>query len=544
MLDELHVRGIALIEEARLEFAPSMTVLTGETGAGKTALLEALGLVSGARATAKAVRDDAEEAEVQARIISADDEEHVLCRRLTSQGRSRCTVDGQMVSVGELAEFTQDIRIHGQHEQVALLQPAVQLDYLDAWIQPDLGHLEAYRSAREDYLALAERLQRMEDDSAAAARDLEFLRFSASEIDKVDPQEGEYDQLQVDLPRLQHAEELTSALETALSDLGDDDAAADLVSQAVLSLQRLEGIDPALDEMCNRLSSLETDLADFNRDLRAYRETVEFDTDALSRTLTRLDELSGLMKRFGPTMEQVFELRERARRVLDEADGSTEELSKVREEVDRAKEKLQQAGEALTEVRQEAGERFCSELASSLVDLAMEGASFEFSFEELPFERWTADGPTRVELFYRPAPTAKLRPLSHIASGGELSRILLALECMHLSTSSDARTETLVFDEVDQGIGGATGTAVAARLSELAEVAQVIVVTHLPQVAAAADRHYVVIKEGGDESLPITDVHCVEGEERVHEIARMLAGDINDTSLTHARNLLAASDRS
>ena len=536
MLDELHVQDIALIADAKIEFAPGLTVLSGETGAGKTALLCALRLVCGQRADSKAVRDGAREACAEARFLAAG-EERIVRRRVSAQGRSRCTLDGAMATVSELADATAGIRVHSQHEQVALLQPAVQLSYLDAWIDADGTHLLPYLEARRAWQRAAEALSELERESDAAAGELEFFRFALTQIDELSPEEGEYERLESELPRLRHGEQLAEAVACALQALHADGAAGDLMAQAGQALARQRGIDPALDELAERLDLLGEQAEDLARDLAAYADGVEHDPHRLAEVLERLDALSGLAKRFGPGMEQVLATRERACRALAAVDAGPGQLERAHEEEARARSACEAAAAALAAARADAARGFCAELSASLAELAMGDARLEFSFEDLPFERWTDAGPQRAELLYRPAPASAARPMSRIASGGELSRILLALECMHRPHAAGS-DDVLVFDEVDAGIGGATANAVAARLAALAENAQVVVVTHLAQVAARADAHYVVEKHGDGRSVETT-VARVDGAARVAEIARMLAGRTDRAALEHARSLLA-----
>lgn len=537
MLDELHVSNIALIEDVTIEFSSGLTVLTGETGAGKTALLAALQLICGARADAGVVRDGSDEALAEARILDAG--EHVVRRRVSARGRSRCTIDGQMATVTELAQATTSIEVHGQHDQVQLLQAARQLAYLDSW-SGNQDYIDAYQSARSSYLKAREALAAVEEASDAAETELEFMRFTCEQIEKVNPREGEYEELKEELPRLQHAEQLGRAVANAHNTLHGDGAALDMLAQAVSELENERGIDSDLDDLAERLSSLERELEDLTRDIGSYAQGIHYDPYSLDELLTRMDALAGIMKRFGPGMDQVMEAWDNAKRMLARAEISPFELEQAQKRVQVEEEKLREAASALSEIRRAGAARFCTQLADAVVELAMEGAGFEFSFEELPFDRWTELGSERIELMYRPAQAASLRPLGRIASGGELSRILLAIECMHYgANSSQDAGSTIVFDEIDSGIGGATGAAVARRLAALSRSAQVIVVTHLPQVAAVADEHYVVSKQQVSDALPHTLVDCVRGEDRVAEIARMLAGADDDAARDHARQLLS-----
>ena len=542
MLDELHVKDVALIAEADISFPEGVTVLTGETGAGKTALLSALKMVCGRRADAQAVRDGAECACAEARFLE-DGEEHVVSRQVSAKGRSRCRVDGHMATVSELADAARSVRMLGQHEQVALLQPAFQLSYLDAWIDPAAAHLLPYAAARAAWLAASEQVAALEEARDTAAGELEFLSFAAAEIDKVAPEAGEYEELEAELPRLQHAEQLARALFTADGALRDDGAALDLVSRAAEALAGHAGIDPALDELAARLEELSEAGADIGRDLASYAAHLDADPQRLEEVLSRLDALSGLMRRFGPGMEQVLATRQRAHELVDAADDAPARLEAARLEEARAREALEREARELSGLRSRAGEELCGKLRQEVAELSMPGASFSFSFTQLPFDRWTDAGPDSAGLLYAPSSGVKARPLSRIASGGELSRVLLALECVRRA-HADSAEDVLVFDEVDAGIGGQTANAVAERLARLGEGAQVVVVTHLAQVAALADAHYVVKKEAGAAGgAQLTSVVRVDGEERVAEIARMLSGSFDDHALEHARAMLAAGGR-
>lgn len=532
MIDELQVQNIALIPQADIEFSSGLNVLTGETGAGKTALLSALKLILGQRADSKMVRDGCSEAFASARLI-LDDEEHIASRRLSENGRSKCKIDGEMATVGELASLGASVHIHSQSEQVQLLQASKQRSYLDAWISRDCSHLQDYTKARDEFLEADKAYTDLQNASNAKENELEYLRFTLQEIEKVNPKRGEYEQLESELPRLQHGESLATACESALNLIYDDNSALDYLAQALQSLQRVAGIDEEIDNVAARLEALESELSDIARDLSAVRENISFDPQILQETLERLDAISGLIKRFGPDIDTVLQTREKAHNAIEAACASPQHLQQAKQKRDDALKAYKFEAQKLSKVRHSASGEFCLSLQESLQELAMPDATFEFEFEDLPLERWNAYGSEHIELLYSPGKNMKLRPLSHIASGGELSRILLALECLHKSEG-----ETFIFDEVDQGIGGQTGRVVAQRLHELSKSAQVIVISHLAQVAARADKHFLVNKTKDENGSPITQVEAIDGQARVKHIAYMLAGNADEAACAHAKELL------
>lgn len=459
MLDELHVSNIALIEDATIAFSPSLTVLTGETGAGKTALLAALKLICGARADASVVRDGAEEALAEARLVDGD--EHIVRRRLSVAGRSRCAIDGTMATVGELAALTSSIEVHGQHEQVLLLDPARQLAYLDSWAQDD-GSSPNTPVLVPTTWRRAGRLRSWSGHGAKTSRNSSSCALPASRSRKSIPSLESSRNSRTICRGCSMPTSSRRPCKTLAPPWHDDGGALDLIARSVADLMHQQGIDDELDELAARLDGQMRDLEDLTRDLSAYAHGIDTDPRLLEDTLERLDKLNGLMRRFGPGMEQVFATWQAARRAIESAQDSPQRMEEVRARVAQAEDAYRHAAVALSAARHDAARTFCEQLTSSVTELAMEGARFEFSFDELGFERWGETGSEQIELLYQPAPTSKPRPLRRIASGGELSRILLALECMHYASAGhDGGRTTIIFDEVDSGIGGATGNAVA-----------------------------------------------------------------------------------
>lgn len=542
MIDEIRVENLALIREASLVPCSGLTVLTGETGAGKTALLSALKLLMGERADASSVREGEAALVVEGRFFDGPDDTEGFgaSRSVSSDGRSRVKIDGSISSVRELgARVGAMIDLCGQHEHQTLLDAGNHVRMVDSWASSDISPLlDEYRSKLRAARAAAAELDRVVEASRSKGAQLDEARFAVERISEVAPRPGEYEELEELLPRAEHAEALACAANDAQSLLSDENAALDALNSAISELQRMAGVDKKLSEFVDSLSEAAITIEDTASDLRRYRDQVDFDPEELSRQQDRFAQLKGLLRQFGPTMEDVFARLDSARELLSLVDDAEERVKRAQHDVDDAESELAHAARALLKARGIAGPRFCREVVRQMARLEMGGAELLWDQRELPRDKWTENGPSSCELLYRSGSGMTPRPLKRIASGGELSRVLLAAKVvMGASDSSD----TLVFDEVDAGVGGATARALAAVLADLAKTHQVLVVTHLAQVAVVADAHYVVRKNGGVGGIPETTLVPVAGEERVSEIARMLSGDASPESLAHAQAMLDAS---
>lgn len=538
MLLELHVKDLALVEEVWLEFGPGMTALTGETGAGKTVLVGALKLLLGEKADPSAVREGAAEALVEGRFL-VDGEEHVVKRRIGRDGRSRCQIDGEMATVGALAELLgETVDLHGQHEHQSLLSPARHAAFLDRYLGEQAeAAFAAYQRAFDERRAAERALEELKAAAEARESRATELRFLVEEVTAIDPKPGEDAELEERLSRLRHADRLATAAEEAWSALKGDGQALDLLGQAERSLASAAQLDPSLGALAEEVRSIAERVNDIGLELKSYEAALEHDPAALERLEERHAALRQLARRYGGTLESALEAAAAAQAELDRLDSVEADLAEAERRVEEARKTLEEAGAALTSVRREGAFRFARALRDAAADLALPKAVFDVAFEDLPFERWTREGPHRVEFLFASSEVERPRPLAKIASGGEMSRVMLALKSI---LGAADRTPVLVFDEVDAGIGGATALAVGRRLKELSASHQVLVVTHLAQVAAYADRHVVVEKRDGGGGREVTHAVEVAGEARVAEIARMLSGATSAVSIEHARELLAS----
>ena len=540
MIDEIVMRNVALIREASMVPATGLTVLTGESGSGKTAFLSGLKLLVGERASADMVRDGAPLLEVEGRFISrgapADDEGVIALRTVAADGRSRVRLNGSMASVGDLAEAVgASIDLCGQHEHQQLTKPASHLRMLDDWIgaalEPArLAYREAWTNAVQARKRHDELLQAGEADSAR----LDEARYVLGRIEAVNPQPGEYDELLDEVRRMENIEDLARGASGALEAVSGEGGALDSLNAAIASLQMAARIDSRLANEVQSLNDACYILEDASRSIDAAVPDLDsFDPARLEELQNRLAAFQGLMRNYGPTMEKVLARREAAAAILDTYANIDEALGKSERELRAAEKALAAAAEALSGLRADYAPRFAREVNGVLAELEMAGCAISCELARLPRERWTTAGPDQVAFMFRPTRDSEPRPLARIASGGELSRVTLAVKTVLGRTDA---AETLVFDEVDAGVGGKAALAVGGVLRQLAESHQVIVVTHLPQIAVLADAHFVVERAG--KVSPETNLREVTGEARVEEIARMLSGTADAASLAHAAEML------
>lgn len=548
MIDEIQVENLALIREASLTPARGLTVLTGETGAGKTALLSALKLLMGERADKSAVREGADALTVSGRFFGVDvaeggctpdeDGEVVAIRRVTADGRSRVTLDGHMASVGELSQvIAPAVDLCGQHEHQRLMKPAEHLRMLDAWADTGVAVArEAYQEAFAQAKEAEAELARVRAAGEASSARLDEARFALRQIDAVDPREGEYEEIAAELARSEHAESLATAADAAHAMLSGDGGALDALGSAISTLEGAARFDESLGAYAESLREAGYVIEDVAREARDYRDAVEFDPDLLAEKQERMAAMQGLMRAYGPRLEDVLARRAEAAELVSLVDDAAEREAAAKRAMDEAESCLADAAQALAAARSQAAPRFAAAVTAQMARLEMGGAQLVCAAEDLPRESWTRAGSQSIEFLFRPGSGMQARPLARIASGGEISRVMLAVKVV---LGQVDEVDTLVFDEVDAGVGGSTANALAEVLADLAKSHQVIVVTHLAQVAVRGQAHYIVRKVEGADGVPETDLHELSAEERPAEIARMLSGDATETSLAHAKEMLS-----
>lgn len=551
MLDELRIAGVGVIEDAHIAFGPGMTALTGETGAGKTMVLTGLALLMGAKADAALVRHGDDLALVEGALTAVDhaplldaaeaaggtldDGALLLSRQVPRAGRARASLAGRAVPAATLGEVTERyVTVHGQSDQSRLRSPAQQRAALDE-VAGTADLLARYRTAFAE-LQAAERA--LEDWEVTAGRlEAERLRWSAGleEIEKLDPYAEEDSDLRAEAEKLTNVEDLRESVETALAALDDDvSGAAATIALARRSLTAAARYGSEFTQWAAGLGDAAAAVADVQNELAAFSEDLEADPERLAQVHARRAGLVALMRAYGPELSDVLAWAERARTELAAIDAAPQSRADVADRVEVARAAVTDLGADLTAARTAAGRRLARAVTAELAGLAMKGARFAVAVRPVP------PGPSgcdEVTMTLAAHPGDEPQPLARSASGGELSRIMLALEVALAVRPGD---HTFVFDEVDAGVGGAAATEVGRRLSELARRHQVIVVTHLAQVAAFADHQLVVAKVVDGEGAR-TSVRPVEGAERIAEIARMLSGETTPEALRHAETLLTRS---
>jgi DNA repair protein RecN (Recombination protein N) len=559
VLRELRIENLLLIERAELRLGEGLNAITGETGAGKTVLAHSLDLLMGGKAKGNIVRPGAEEAWVEgvfdlpaglmdepelaelAERLPEGAEEVVLGRRVSSGGRTSAFVAGRAATAADLKLLGgRLLAFFGQHEHRRLTISSAQLEVLDGFAGAE--HLETrwlYREAHREHGRLAAELAALREAEGSRERDLDLYRYELSEIEAVAPDQAERDELAVERERLRHAEDLRNAAAGAHSGLAgaeeDGGGAAAVLAQAEALLQGASGLDAGLDAIAERVVALAVDLGDVSAELRDYAEGLEADPGALLAIEERLEAIDKLERKHGGSVESVLEHADRCRAEIARLEGAEVRGAEAEAALVAAERGREELGERLSAGRADAAGPLEERVAAELEKLSMAGATLEVVLEPHP-EGYGASGRETVELRVAPNPGIEAAPLRDAASGGELSRVMLALSGL----GQAATAGTLVFDEIDAGIGGNTARVVGERLKALGKGRQVLCITHLPQVASLADVHFRLEKDIA-KGQSFATVERLDGEGVVEEIRRMLGGERSDEAATrHARELLAS----
>ena len=566
MLTELRIQNFAIIDKLDLKFGPGLIILTGETGAGKSIILDAVTMLIGGRADATVIRTEAETAfvegnfslkgpekdaliEILKREELLDDERYVtLTREVRREGRSIARVNGRTVNVSLLKELgALLVDIHGQSEHLSLLDIRAHLGLLDRYADVG-GPLKEYRQSYHKLLAVRRELKELRQAQADAERRIDFLTYQADEIEAAKLKPGEDAELKLERDKLANAESLAEYVQEALTALDEgtpeSPAASDLVGQAAQAMRGLGKIDTDHSELSEQATNLEETLAELVRGLRDYLEEIEFNPKRLEEVEERLDLIYSLTRKYGGSIEKVIASGEDARAQLENISHASDRIQELETEEGLLLKKLAERGGVLSDKRQKAASELGKNIETELDDLRMAEAQFSVDFQTKPDPAgiplgdgkcvtFDHNGYDQVEFLVAPNPGEGLKPLAKIASGGETSRLMLALK--NVLARAD-EIPSLIFDEIDQGIGGRVGLVVGQKLWNLARNHQVFCVTHLPQLAAFGDEHYQVQKLV-KEKRTLTRVEALKGESRLLELAQML-GQVGEATLQSAHEIL------
>ncbi|MCH5342990.1 MAG: DNA repair protein RecN [Acetatifactor sp.] len=550
MLQSLRVKNLALMEETEVEFGEGLNILTGETGAGKSLLIDSVTLALGGKFEREMLRKGADSASVEL-VFAGEDEKiseklaeleleendgTVIITRRLQAGKSICKINGESVTakqVKELAEVLIDI--HGQHEHQSLLHKKKHMEILDAYCG------EAYQKpagqVAESYLVCKELRGKLEEESLdeiSRQREQSLAEFELQEIEEAKLVSGEDEELEKRYRLMTNSKKIAESLSESYRYTGGDgeDGAGGALSRALRALRGVTMYDEKLEQLEQQLSEVDNLLADYNRDVAEYLQDCEFDPEEFSRVEERLNQINHLKGKYGNTIEEILQYGVDRQEYLEKLSDYDTYLEKLRTKLREEEEKLTKACEKLSKVRRDNAEQLTKLLKEALVNLNF--LTVEFEIVVRPGQTVTAKGYDDVEFLISTNPGEPMKALNQVASGGELSRIMLAIKTV---LAKRDHIDTLIFDEIDAGISGKTAWKVSEQLDTVAHAHQVICITHLPQIAAMADHHFVIEKSSTDDNT-ITDIRCVEGEESLAELARLLGSDmLTEAALGNAREM-------
>ena len=548
MLENLHVKNLALIEEEDITFLDGLHILSGETGAGKSIILGALGLALGGKAPKEMLRDNEQEALVEAvfrvtsdrqrqELMEADvsvyDDQVILSRRI-SETRSVAKINGETVPANKLKQVgSMFIDIYGQQEHQSLIHKKKHLELIDDYAKAEIGQLKSeLKSAYKEYVEKKQELDSANMDESSRLREISFLEHEIEEISSASLKVGEDEELEAKYKKMSNSKRIMEALGIARNNTADTGGASDMIGRAVRELMMAANYDSDIESLAGMLSEVENLLGDFNRELADYMSDAEFDGEVFADIESRLNSINRLKDKYGSTIELILEtLDEKVARV-DKLRSFEDYYNNLKLECQMAQDRLEELSLQLSIIRKENAKKFSKLLQQALQDLNFLDVQFDTKFERL--SDYTMDGIDDVEFMISTNPGEALKPLKDIASGGEMSRVMLGIRTV---MAENDNIDTLIFDEIDAGISGRTAQAVSEKLKMVSKGHQVICITHLPQIAAMADQHYLIEKSVLDGST-ISSIQALDYHDSVKELARMLGGaEITQTVLDNAKEM-------
>lgn len=550
MLNQLSIKNVAVIDKLSVDFHDGVSVLTGETGAGKSIIIDSINMILGERANKELVRYGQEKAVVQAVFdapenvckileeneIDVDDGEIIISRQISKDGKSSARINGMVVTLNILKEISDSlINIHGQHDNQALLTPARHVVFLDAYAENE-EYIKAYKEILSKKREIEKNISSLEMNEQEKIQRIDLLEYQVNEIKKANLEKNEEDDLKKQREIYQNAEQIVNAVSDSYNNIygGDEiQSAYDGLSIAVESLSQIKELDIKINEMYEVLSSAMYSVEDAAHELKNYGDSIEYDEQTLNDIEDRLDLISKLKRKYGSTVEDILMYMKKAESELNDIRLSDEKINELNEELIKVTKKLTEQGYLLSERRKKAAKILEEKIENSLHELNMEKAIFKVNVETA--DEFYENGMDKTEFLISTNPGEPLKPLVKIASGGELSRVMLAIKSV--IADSDG-VDTLIFDEIDTGVSGKAAMSIAKKLSQIGKSKQVICITHLPQLASLADNHYLIIKNTEGE-MASTTLEELDEEGREKELARIIdGGEVTDLALNHAKEML------
>lgn len=534
MIKHISIENFAVIEKAEIDFDEGFSVITGETGSGKSVVIEAISLALGSRADSSFVRHGADKAVVQL-AADLDGEEIAIRREISASGRNLCRLNGEIVTLAELSKVcTRLAEIHGQYDNQTLLNPETHMAVIDGCRRETIIPLkEAYRKSYDSYVKASSELKKLLASEAENARRLDYYRYEKAEIDKAGLRPGEYEELTDRISVLQNSEKIFSSVETASSAIGGDTGTLETLGAALSAIRSVASYSSDLEKLLSDAEDIYYRLQDVDSSLNSIADSMSFEPGEIDSCISRIDLIDNLRKKYGSTIEEILEYRDKISAELDVIENFDEEKSKLTAAAEAAKAELSAKASALSKARHEAASSLTARITRELSELNFSDAKVEATFT--PLDAAGPDGDETAEFLISANRGEPLKPLAKTASGGEMSRIMLAIRNI---TGETDRIPTFIFDEIDAGISGVTASVVGRKLKRISESHQIICITHLPQIAAMGDTGYRIYKEN-DEASTYTHIEKLSEDEKTAEIARLLGGDnITETTLRSARELI------
>lgn len=537
MITTLHIKNIGIIEDLNLDLNNGLNVLTGETGAGKTLIIDSLNIISGGRFSKEMIRKGETNSFVELCIYDPNLKEAIegnviISREICSNGRNMCKINGRMVTVNELREFMKNvIEIHGQNENQNLIDVRTHIKYLDDFIGEEINNLkQTYQRLYYEYISKNKELKENFGDEKERQRKIDLLQYQISEIEEANLKTQEEEILEEKRKKMLNSEKIIQNLQEA--DICIGEKGIDVINSAIRALEKIENIDSNYSNMVASLKNIYYDMQEIARDIKNDKEGIDFEEEEREQTEQRLDYIYSLKRKYGNTIQEILEYKQEIEKEMDKLKNSEENNKKLEKEIQNLEEEMSSICELMNKIRKEKAIILGNSINKELQELEMKNAKIHVKVEKS--QEFNSFGKNNVEIFIATNVGEEEKPLAKIASGGEMSRIMLAIKKVLAQTD---KISVLVFDEIDTGISGKAANSVAEKLNEISKNHQVLCISHLPKIAAVADYNYFISKKINNDRT-CTNVKLLKGKEILHEIARISTGEVSDESLKYAMSLI------